>query len=79
MDINPLLTTGKACEALGIGRTKLMGLIRDGRLAVEMLDGRIRVPTESIEAFRATLHKGYVPSLLKLDPKKNKRTRRAVA
>ena len=77
--MKPLLSTGKACEVLGIGRTKLMGLIRDGRLAVEMLDGRIRVPTESIEAFRTTLHKGYVPSPLKLVPKKSKRARQVVA
>lgn len=56
-----LLSTGQAAKRLGIGKTKLLSIVRSGRLPCVMLDGRIRVAAKAIEAFTATLPKGYVP------------------
>lgn len=55
-----LLSTGQAAARLGIGKTKLLALVRSGRLGCVMLDGRIRVPAEAIAAFLTTLQPGYV-------------------
>ena len=38
-----LLSTGYAAAFLGIGRTKLLALIRAGRIPSKMLDARIRI------------------------------------
>lgn len=55
-----LLSPTQAAEALGVGRTKLLALVRAGRLRCVMLDGRIRVPVEALQAFRDALPVGYV-------------------
>jgi excisionase family DNA binding protein len=54
-----LLSPTDAAEALGVGRTKFMKLVRSGRVRVRMLDGRIRVPVEALEEFRNALPDGY--------------------
>lgn len=54
-----LYTPTEAANALALGRTKLMNLIRTGRLQVRMLDGRIRIAHEDLAAFRAALPVGY--------------------
>ena len=46
-------------DTLAIGRTKLLELIRSGRIRCVMLDGRIRVPIEALEEFRDALPSGY--------------------
>jgi excisionase family DNA binding protein len=49
------LTPIKAAAYVGIGRTKLLGLIAAGRIEARKLDGRIRVVTASLDAFLASL------------------------
>ncbi len=59
--IEPLtLTPRQAAQYLGLGKTKMLELIRSKRIAVYMLDGRIRVSTETCKAFLATLPTRYV-------------------
>jgi excisionase family DNA binding protein len=60
MDPNTLLSTGQACKRLGVGKTKLLGLVRTGRLPCLMFDGRIRVRVADIDALVAALPRGYV-------------------
>ncbi len=56
MDPKPLtLSPKKAAAYLGIGRTKLLELIKAGRIEARKLDGRIRVTTASLDAFHASL------------------------
>jgi len=50
-----LLSPSQAAAELGVGRTKLLQLVRDGRIAVKMLDGRIRIPVEALQEFRDAL------------------------
>ena len=61
MDPNTLLSTGQACKRLGVGKTKLLGLVRTGRLPCLMFDGRIRVRVADIDALVEALPKGYQP------------------
>ncbi len=55
-----LLSTGQAARRLGVGKTKMLELIRGERIACKMLNGRIRVPMAALEAFEAALVEGYV-------------------
>jgi excisionase family DNA binding protein len=55
-----LLSTGQAAKRLGIGKTKLLSLVRTGRLPCKMFDGRIRIPLAAIEQFNDALPGGYV-------------------
>jgi len=56
METKPLtLSPTKAAAYLGIGRTKLLALVRAGRIEARKLDGRIRVTTASLDAFLASL------------------------
>ena len=55
-----LLSPADAADALGIGRTKLLELVRAGRVRCVMMDGRIRVPVEALQEFRDALPSGYV-------------------
>jgi excisionase family DNA binding protein len=58
--IEPLtLTPTKAAARLGIGKTKMMTLIRDGRIPVKRLDGRMRVSVAALQAFHDVLPEGY--------------------
>ncbi len=58
MDATPLtLSPKKAGAYLGIGRTKILELIKTGRIEASKLDGRIRVSTASHDAFHASLPK----------------------
>jgi hypothetical protein len=41
------LSPTKAAAFIGIGKTKMLDLIRAKRIAVKMLDGRIRVLTDA--------------------------------
>ncbi len=56
-----LLSTGQAAERIGIGKTKLLVLVRTGRLPCVMFDGRIRVRVADIDEFIDALPKGYQP------------------
>jgi len=59
--VQPLtLSPTKAAAFLGIGKTKMLALIRAKRIQVKMLDGRIRVSTAALQAFHDTLP-DYVP------------------
>ena len=58
-----LLSPTQAAETLGIGRTKLLELVRGGRISCVMMDGRIRIPVEGLQAFRDSLPHGYVTGL----------------
>jgi excisionase family DNA binding protein len=69
----PLLTTGQARKAIGCGRSKLLGLVKSGRLPIKMLDGRIRISSEAIEAFVAELPTEYAPTPLLLKRRNTKR------
>jgi len=55
-----LLSTGQAAKRIGVGKTKLLQLVRTGRLRCVMFDGRIRVRVADIDALIDTLPKGYV-------------------
>lgn len=61
MEPQTLLSTGQAAERLGVGKTKLLALVRTGRLLSTMFDGRIRVRVADIDAFIDALPKGYKP------------------
>jgi len=54
-----LFTPTHAAVELGIGRTKLLELVRSGRIRCRMLDGRIRIPIEALAEFRDALPEGY--------------------
>jgi excisionase family DNA binding protein len=54
-----LLTPAAAADTLAIGRTKLLELIRSGRIRCVMLDGRIRIPIEALQELRDALPSGY--------------------
>ena len=45
------LSPSKAADFLGVGRTKMLDLIRSGRVEARTLDGRIRVDAASVQAF----------------------------
>lgn len=49
------LSPRKAATYLGIGKTKLLALVRAGRIEARKLDGRIRVTTLSLDSFHASL------------------------
>jgi len=49
------LSPSKAADFLGIGRTKMLHLIRSGRVEARTLDGRIRVSVASLRAFHDAL------------------------
>ncbi|HZL29694.1 MAG TPA: hypothetical protein VFC54_01370 [Pseudolabrys sp.] len=55
-----LLSPTSAGSAIGFGRTKILDLVRVGRLRCVMVDGRIRIPVEALQEFRDALPKGYV-------------------
>ena len=55
-----LYSSGRAAKRLGLGKTKTLELIRSGRLEAAMLDDRIVVTEEAIQAFvRGNLKVGY--------------------
>jgi excisionase family DNA binding protein len=49
------LSPKKAAARLGVGRTKLLELVKAGRIEARKLDGRIRITTASVDAFHASL------------------------
>lgn len=57
MDQPLTLPPKKAAARLGIGRTKLLQLLKAGRIEAVKLDGRIRVTVASLDAFLAGLPK----------------------
>jgi len=60
-EIVPLtLSPAKAAAFIGIGKTKMLELIRAKRVAVKMLDGRIRVSTAACQAFLDSLPDEYI-------------------
>jgi excisionase family DNA binding protein len=59
LDLDPLLSTGQLCRELGYGRTKVMNLIRLGKLPCVMDGNRIRVRRSVVRAFMDSLPKGY--------------------
>jgi excisionase family DNA binding protein len=54
-----LLTPIEAAERCGVGKTKLLELVRSRRLPCRMLDGRIRITESELAAFIAALPNGY--------------------
>ena len=56
-----LLSTGQAAKRIGIGKTKLLALVRTGRLPCVMFDRRIRVRVADIDEFIDAMPKGYQP------------------
>ena len=52
--------TPRPAAFIGIGKTKLLELIRTKRVAVKMLDGRIRVSTDACRAFLNSLRDEYI-------------------
>jgi excisionase family DNA binding protein len=57
--IPKLLTPVEAAKASGIGKTKLLELVRAGRLPCRMFDGRIRIKADDLAAFVDGLPSGY--------------------
>jgi hypothetical protein len=76
--LKPLsLSVGDTGRVLGVGRTKVMSLVRSGRLAAVVFDKRIHVTTASIETLHAALP-GYRPGqMLDLHPRNPLPKRRA--
>jgi hypothetical protein len=73
-----------AGQALGVGRTKVMSLLRSGRLSAVVMDKRIYVTMQSIEALHATLpayRPGQMPELHPRNPmpKERRSVRKAKA
>ena len=54
-----LLTPVEAADRCGIGKTKLLELVRTRRLPCRMLDGRIRITEPDLAAFIDGLPNGY--------------------
>ncbi len=54
------LSPAKAAAFIGIGKTKMLELIRAKRVAVKMLDGRIRVSTDACRGFLNLLPDQYI-------------------
>jgi excisionase family DNA binding protein len=50
-----LYSTTEACEALGIRKTKLFALMRDGVIERRQLGARTVIPAEALQAFAANL------------------------
>ena len=64
MDIKPLsVSVATAGRILDSGRTKVMSLVRSGRLKAVAFDKRMQITTQSIEALHASLP-GYVPGAM---------------
>ena len=64
MDMKPLsVSVATAGRILDSGRTKVMSLVRSGRLKAVAFDKRIHITTQSIEALHASLP-GYVPGAM---------------
>jgi excisionase family DNA binding protein len=55
------MSPGQAAEYSGIGRTKLLELIRAGRIEIRDLDGRRRVIVASLDAFLEALPRYEIP------------------
>ena len=55
------MTPNKAAEYLGVGRTKMLALIRAGRVETKNLDGRMRVVVASLDAFLEGLPEYEIP------------------
>ena len=55
-----ILSTGQAAKRLGVGKRKLLALVKAKRLPCRMLDGRIRIALADIVAFAEALPQGYV-------------------
>lgn len=76
------LSPSKAGKKLGVSRTKVLGLVREGRLSAVVFGNRIHITMASIEALHASLP-GYVPGqmpdLHPRNPLPKKRTRRELA
>jgi hypothetical protein len=69
-------------RVLGVGRTKVMSLVKSGRLSAVVLDNRIHIINQSIEALHASLPSyvpGQMPDLYPRNPlpPRKKRARRA--
>ncbi len=58
-DLDPLLTPTQVCRETGFGRTKILSLIRLGKLACVMDGARIRVRRSVVRAFMDSLPQGY--------------------
>ena len=55
-----LLSSGQAAKRLGVGKTKMLRLVRTSWLPCVMFDGRIRIKVADIDALIDALPKGYV-------------------
>jgi excisionase family DNA binding protein len=55
------MTPGKAAQYSGIGRTKLLQLVRAGRIETKDLDGRMRIVVASLDAFLENLPEYEIP------------------
>jgi hypothetical protein len=61
IEINSLtLSPAKAAAYIGIGKTKMLELIRTKRIPVKMLDGRTRITADACRAFVRSLPDEYV-------------------
>lgn len=59
-DLDPLLSTGQLCKFLGHGRTKIMQLIRTGKLACVRDGKRFLVRRSVARAYIDSLPAGYI-------------------
>jgi excisionase family DNA binding protein len=57
--LSRLLTPVEAAAVVGVGKTKLLELVRARRLPCVMLDNRIRIREDALAAFIAALPNGY--------------------
>lgn len=59
--LDPLtyLSPAKAAARLGIGKTKMLALVRAGRIPCKMLDGRIRISVLALQQFIDQQPDGY--------------------
>ena len=69
------LSPRQAAALLGIGKTKLIALVHAGRIKAKSLDGRIRVSTNSLAAFHASLPDYTPPEPKEVEPTPRRRRR----
>lgn len=69
------LSPRQAAAFLGFGKTKLLALVHTGRIKAKSLDGRIRVSTDSLAAFHASLPDYTPPEPNEAEPTPRRRRR----
>lgn len=56
-----LLSTGRAAKFLGVGKNKILQLVRSKTLPCKMMGGRVVIASADLKRYADSLPSGYVP------------------